>query len=247
MEARVKYGAFLLSYTHAPRPQYGICSSPNVTAMPITLAQQCLSPPGQLGPVIDTMETSMENSKGMYSSPVRGSMPHVTALQQQQLQQRPHSSASDTQCGRQIFWACLLHDFCLFSKETRRRADSAGNALSWALGCKIFTLVPPCIVFHQGNRVGGCLAGFSFSLDPLSLAFRIEQLLRSAACLVLPGHPPFEGWLVSALTEIRTFRAGTFACSGRTLAVPSNTARTSRTRFAVLTECYLLQCSDAKR
>ncbi len=45
-EARVKYGAFLLSYTHALRPQYGIHSLPDVAAMPITSAQQCRFPPG---------------------------------------------------------------------------------------------------------------------------------------------------------------------------------------------------------
>ena len=39
------------------------------------------------------METSMEKSKGMYSSPVRRSMPHVTALQQQQQQQQPPPAA----------------------------------------------------------------------------------------------------------------------------------------------------------
>ncbi len=68
-------------------------SSPDVTAMLITVAQQCLFPPGQLVPVIDTMKTSMAKSKGTYSSPVCRSMPHVTALQQQQQQQQPPPAA----------------------------------------------------------------------------------------------------------------------------------------------------------
>ena len=45
-EACVKYGAFLLSYTHAPRPQYGIHSSPDVAGIslrvPITSSSEAL-------------------------------------------------------------------------------------------------------------------------------------------------------------------------------------------------------------
>ena len=45
-EACVKYGAFLLSYTHAPRPQYGMHSSPDVACIslrvPITSSSEAL-------------------------------------------------------------------------------------------------------------------------------------------------------------------------------------------------------------
>ncbi len=90
--------------------------------MLITAAQQCLFSPGQLVPVIDTVETSMAKSKGTYSSPFRRSMPHVTALQQQQQQQQPPLSGFLAQVA-----------FTIMAQQRRPRlglsiADSAGVA-----------------------------------------------------------------------------------------------------------------------